>query len=329
MRAPRLARLSLVAAVVLGAGTSPARAANQCDTDPDAVFFEPTVDPSGLNNALAMLGDVDANPGNPPMRVPGLCVDHQVTLSTGFVTVPLAGAAFTVTPGPGSLAVDLLIPGPFQLGIDGGSYQAVNCASACVINLPYVGEVFNGCNIEAGIVGPVLGVLRATASFDDLAITQVADTCVLGDCTVASPLTSSTADVMGFDVNLTGVGTCPVFLDFPDPFPDLGPFDPCDGIDPLMEAILEPVIEDGLAAVLVDSTGEGALIKVFARQIAKDGCANIPEVDQCLAGQPVAGMVRGTNSPTLNAALYVLPVGFILAIGARRRRRSGDKRRSG
>jgi len=328
MRAPRFARASLVAAAVLGVGTSPARA-TECDTDPNAVFFEPTVDPSGLNNALAMLGDVEANPGNPPMVVPGLCTNHQITLSTGFVTLPLANAAFTVTPAPGSLGVELMIPGPFQVGVDGGSYQAVNCSSACVINLPYVGEVFNGCTIEAGIVGPVLGLLKATANFDDLTITQVADTCVLGDCTVASPLETSSANLLGFNVDLTGFGSCPVFLDFPDPFPDLGPFDPCDGIDPLMEFILEPVIEEGLAAALVDNTGQGALIKVFARQIAKDGCANIPEVDQCLAGQPVAGMMRGTNSPTLNAAMYVLPVGFILAIGARRRRRAGNKRRSG
>jgi len=313
-------RLALALMLVFGLSTE-ALSQTQCDTDPQRVFFEATVNPTQLNKLLARLGDREVDIGNVPVTLPGLCTDHQMSLGTGPVTLPFGTSPFTVTPAPGTLRVDLMLVGPFNFGLNGRTYRGTNCHSECVIEVPYLGEIFNGCDIEEGIVGPVLRSINASAGFDDLNISQRADTCVLGDCTAVHPLESTNASLINFDVDLTGFGSCGVFLDFPDPIPDLS-FDPCQGLDPLIESLLKPELENVIEDVFVTRAGEGTLIKVFSFQIRKDGCADIPEVKTCKQAQTVAGLVRGPRNPALSAALYLLPLGLVggLVVRVRRRR---------
>jgi hypothetical protein len=314
---PRRTRtaLALIAGGWLLAPVPGAHASTPCDTDPNAVPFEATLDPDTLNNLLERLGDINVRPPSANLTLGGLCVDHQVPVTLDLLALPVGQSPFTTTASLGRLEVELDIPGPFEIGVDGGNYRAVNCDSSCVVEVPYVGTIFNGCSIEAGFVRPVLGLLDVSASWDDIRVTQVADTCVLGDCTAVHPLESTQASLLGFDVDATGFGSCGVCLDFPDPFPDPPCFDPCDGIDPLLTGLVRPVIEDAVEGAFVDRQGEGVLMKVFSRQIVKDGCADIPEVRECEANLPLAqgGTLRGPRDHGLNAALYSLP--FVLAVG--------------
>lgn len=313
-------RVLALAAVMALALNTQASADTQCDADPNAVFFEPTVDATVVNNLLARLGSLDVNVGSVPLRVDGICVDHQIALNTGFSQVPVSDAPVTTTPRLGSLNVMLDIMGPFNFGIDGSQYTAIGCASGCRVEIPYIGEVFDACAIEAGLAAPVFGLLQANVGFDDIRVSQTADTCVLGDCTAIHPEESTSANIFNFNVDV--VGSCNISIDFPDPFPDPPSLDICAGIDGIIEDLVEPELEDAIADAFVNRDGEGILIQVFSRQIVKDGCANIPEVKECKDSQ-TAGLLRGPRNPLLNAALYLLPLGLVggLALRVRRRRR--------
>ena len=140
-------------------GLAPAsRAQTVCDTDPNAVPFEATVDPTTLNQLLSRLGNLDIRPPAAGITLPGVCVDHRVPLTLDILALPVGDAPFTVTPSLGRLQVDLHIPGPFEISIDGGNYQAINCDSSCVVEVPYLGTIFNGCEVEAAAVRPVLSL---------------------------------------------------------------------------------------------------------------------------------------------------------------------------
>lgn len=313
--------------VVFTLCVAPAWATTQCDTDPAKVLFQPTVDPAKLNKLLSRLGDHKLRTPDVNLTLSGLCVDHQIPIATGITTLPFGQAPFTVTPALGRLRVDLDLPGPFEVGVDGGRYRAVNCSSSCVIEVPYVGEVFNGCDIESAVVKPVLSVLNANVSWDDIQVSQVADTCVLGDCTAIHPLESSTVSLTNFDLDLVAGGSCEVFLDFPDPIPDIGPFDICAGIDSEIAGLIESALEDQLKGVFVKKDGGGLLIDVFSNQIIKDfGCVPIPEVRDCKKGSPVAGAVSRPRDYGLNALFYSLPIGVAGALAFRLRRRPASKR---
>jgi hypothetical protein len=315
----------LLGVALLGVAPGPVQAATQCNTDPNAVPFEATVDPTVLNRLLSRLGDRNVRSPNVEVTLPGLCVDHRLPISTGAVGIPLGDAPFTVTPGPGTIQVELELEGPFTVGVDGGRYQAVNCDSSCVVELPYVGPVFNACDIEAGLVRPILSVFQASATWDDIHVSQVADTCVLGDCTAVHPIESTQASLFGFDVDATGFGQCQVCIDFPDPIPDPPCLNPCEGFDPLIEDLLLANLEEKLADAFVTRTGDGLLIKVFSRQIVKDfGCIDIPEVREC-KGQtpPTGGLVRAPRDHGLNAIFYSLPLALAGVLALRLRRRAG------
>lgn len=316
-----MSRLAIAAFVVL-AGAAPAvqAADTVCDTDPNRVLFQPTVDPTKLNKLLAKLGDKNVTPKNADLTIPGLCIDYQIPLSTGVTTLPFGSSTFSVTPAVGSIRVDIDLPGPYEVGIDGGRFRAINCDSSCVLSVPYLGEILNGCDFEAAIVRPLFGAFNANASWDDIHATQVADTCVLGDCTAVHPLSSSTVNLTNFDVDLTGFGSCQFCI--PDPIGIC--FDPCDGLDPLIAPLVEGVLEDTVNGALVKKDGSGVLINVFGRQIVKDGCMDIPEVKDCKANQ-VAGAVRTPRDHGLNALFYSLPIGVAGVLALRLRRRSGPK----
>jgi hypothetical protein len=166
-------------------------------------------------------------------------------------------------------------------------------------------------------------VFNASASWDDIHITQTADTCVLGDCTAVHPLSSAQASITGFDVDATGFGDCNVCIDFPDPVPDPPCLNVCSGLDPLIEDLLQPEIESVLSDAFVNRRGEGQLIEVFSRQITKDfGCIDIPEVRECRGATGVAGLVRAPRDRGLSAALYALPLGVAGVLAMRLRRRA-------
>ncbi len=314
-------RIALAAALVMVSATTSADTV--CDSTPNAVRFTPTVNADGLNNLLATLGARSVNVDDVPVTFGGFCTDHQITVSPGFVQIPFGDAPFTVTPGLGSVKVDLFVSGPFELGFNGRNYRRVNCDSSCVIELPYIGEVFDGCAIEGGLVGPIIRGLNASAGWDDLTVSQTADTCVLGDCTAVHPLESTSATIHGFDIDLTGFGSCPIEIDFPDPIPDVG-FDPCDGLDGLIADLLEPTLVGAIEGAFVNNEGKGILIQVFSFQIVKDGCLPIPEVRECKQAQtPIAGLVRTPRNRVLNAALYLVPLGIVGGIALRKRRRRG------
>lgn len=310
--------LGLIGVIVLA---PVAFAQTVCDTPDKRVDFTPTVDPTSLNNLLSRLGTVQITPKNDPaITLPGLCTDHQISLATGNIGFDAGSSPFMVTPGFGTIQVALDIPGPFQVGFDGGNYQAVNCASVCVVDIPYLGELFNGCEIEQFVVEPVLSLLHANVSWDQVDVVQVADTCVLNDCTAVHPLEFSNTNLVNFDVDLTGFGSCGI--SFPPPLDFLGSFDPCDGIDPLIAGLLEPVLEDLFGGVFVNRQGAGTLVKAFSFQIVRDGCFPIQEVKDCRAAQTaVAGTMRAPNSPILNAFLYLVPLGFVGGLSLRVRRK--------
>jgi hypothetical protein len=322
MRALHASAALAVAGLVSLALPVAAGAQTVCDTDPNAVPFEATVDPTALNKLLARLGDRTVRPPNTAITLPGLCVDHRIPISLGAVGIPLGDAPFTVTPAPGTIRVDLDLTGPFTVGVDGGRYQAVNCDSSCRVELPYIGEVFDGCDIEAGLVRPVLSVFNASVAWDDIHISQVADTCVLGDCTAVHPLENASASLLGFDVDATGFGDCSVCLDFPDPIPDPPCLNPCDGIDGLLEDLLQTTLEDQISDAFVNRQGQGILIKVFSNQIVKDGCLPIQEVRDCRDRTPPAGLVRAPRDHGLNAIFYSLPLALAGVLALRLRRRA-------
>jgi len=189
-----------------------------------------------------------------------------------------------------------------------------------VLSVPYLGELLNGCDFEAAIVRPIFGAFNASASWDDIHATQIADTCVLGDCKAVNPLSSSSVNLTSFSVNVAG--SCQFCL--PDPISLC--FDPCDGLDGLISPLVEGVLEDTVNGAIVKRDGSGLLINVFARQIVKDGgCQDIPEVKECKANPPVAGVIRTPRDHGLNALFYSLPIGLASVLALRLRRRSGSK----
>jgi hypothetical protein len=79
-----------------------------CDTDPGAVDYTPTVDPTLLNALVDTLGVIDVN----TTAGQGVRLLYNHTLNVTLDSfIDLAGADFIVTPGFGNLEVDLMIPG--------------------------------------------------------------------------------------------------------------------------------------------------------------------------------------------------------------------------
>jgi len=312
----------LVIGVCLLGFTPAARAATECDTATGAVDFQATVNPAPLNKLLASLGDQDIDlGGGVTVAFQGLCVRHEFVAFAELFSIPIGQAPFTVTPSPGALQVDLSVLGPFNVGMGTRQYASSSCDSTCVVEIPYIGEVFNGCSIESGLVGPVVAGWSLSASWDDILVTQVADTCVLGDCSAIHPLESTTADVVNFDIS--GFGSCNISLDFPDPLPDLS-LDICAEVDSLIASLLVGPMEDLIENIFVTPDGKGLLIEVFHRDIIKDGCNDIPEVRACW--NPVAastGQIRGPRSRGLNMAFYALPLALAFGLTLRLRRRAG------
>lgn len=322
----RVMRPAFVAlTVVLGvAAPAAALAPTVCATTPGVVFFTPTVDPSALNGFLALLGNHPFNPPQAFVDIPGLCVTHEIALNTGVTHLPFGTSTFTVTPAFGSFRVDLDLPGPYNVGVDGSNYQQKpgSCSSSCVLHIPYLGDI-NGCNVESDIVRPVLGLLHASVTWDDVKATQIADTCVLPTCVAVNPLRSSTFSLANFKAHF--IGSCNVCLPLPPPLNAC--LDPCSGIDSLIASPIENALESSFNALLMPNPNEGLLIDVFANDIVHDFfCLDIPEVTACKNRHTptMKGVVRGPRDHGLNAIFYSLPIG-VAGVLAFRLRRRGSK----
>jgi hypothetical protein len=317
----RVMRPAFVALIVLLGAAAPSTA-TVCSTTPGVVFFTPTVDPTALNGFLALLGNQPFNPPQANVVIPGLCVDHQIALNTGVTHLPFGTSTFTVTPALGSFRVDLDLPGPYNVGVDGSNYSQApgTCSSICVVHIPYIGDI-NGCNIESDIVRPVLGLLHASVTWDDVKATQIADTCVLPTCVAVNPLRSSTFTLANFKAHF--IGSCNVCLPF---FPNAC-LDPCSGIDSLIASPIQNALESSFNALLQPKPDEGLLIDVFANDIVHDFfCLDIPEVTACKNKRTptLKGVVRGPRDHGLNAIFYSLPIG-VAGVLAFRLRRRGSK----
>jgi len=302
--------------------TPAAHAATQCDTAPGAVDFQAMVNPAPLNKLLASMGNQDVDLGG-GVRIPfqGLCVRHEFVAYAELFSIPLSQAPFTVTTSPGAIEVDLSLLGPFSVGMGTRGYSYTSCDSFCVFEVPYLNYTFDGCAMEAGIVEPIVAGWNLSASWDDIQITQIADTCVLGDCSAIHPLEITTADVVNFDVSL--LGSCNISLDFPDPIPDPPSLDICSAVNSLLASLTVGLLEGQLENIFVKPDGTGVLIDVFHRDIVKDGCNDIPEVRACW--NPVAastGQIRAPKSRGFNMAFYAVPLALAFGLTLRLRRRS-------
>jgi len=285
-------------------------AATQCDTDPAAVPFQATVDPSLLNDYLTSLPNVPVGKTY-PVGFGGICVDHRLDIVLAG-SAATQQSAFLVTPSLGALQVQL------YLGVLNGSlavqnYRTINCGGFGCFDWV--------CAAEEAAVRAMIGSFNGSVSASSVQVTQLADTCVLGDCTAVHPLDSTTATVAGFNLNV--LGSCEVcFLDWC--------LDPCSFINHAIRDLIDWLVDIGdlIAGFFVADDGTGVLINIFANDIVKDGCLPVSEVIQCRrAGAPapaVAGFVRAPRGGGLNALLYAVPL--FLAIGAivRLRRRRKD-----
>ena len=82
-------------------------------------------------------------------------------------------------------------------------------------------------------------------------MSQVADTCVLGDCTAVHPLASSNTTLTNFNIN-AGL-SCKVCL--PDPFPHEC-FDACDSLNSVIESALVPVLANARYVYVASYDGD-------------------------------------------------------------------------
>lgn len=325
-RSRRAATIALIALPALFGFAPQSRAATICDSDAAAVDFEATVNADLLNDFLSGVGEVPIDLGTAiPVTFGGLCTNHRFDLVATAAGIVVDGAPFTVTPGFGSIQVDLTMGG-FNTSLGTRNYRTTNCSSICVATLPLVGEVFNGCSVEGTLVGTVVNNRTAHASWDGTQVTQVGDTCVLGDCTAVHPLETTNATLFNFDIDATAFGSCSFCINFPAPFDALDICgNPCDFLDPLITSLLRPRFESALEGAFVDDQGNGVLIDVFHTDITKDffGCFDIPEVRECRQNSvALAGMAGAPVDRSYNAIFFALPLALAGGLALRLRRRA-------
>ncbi len=313
-----------------------------CDTDPEAVRYTPSVDPTLLNALIDTLGGIDVFTTSST----GISLLYSHTLHVTLDSfIDLAGTDFIVTPGFGSLEVELAIPGWGSDLSTSMSHAACrncdaeynSCASDCDDDYDdcctYFGcELICGpiwvacegicagaypicladvglCIAEREAIDFLLGGHSFGMSFSSASVTQTADVCVTGDCDVANPLETNVADLSGFLLHLFPTG---------DPL----------GIGAWLNGIISSLvnwvlnIESIIAGFFVTTQGEGVLILPFVADIASDGCLPVQEVIDCAGGgcstvEEQAGSIgRGAN-----LLFYGLPVLLLLGLLIWRKRR--------
>ena len=239
MKAKRIGIILLLAGI-LALGLSPGvRATTECDTDPAAIPYQASVDPSLLNGVLNLLGEVDVNL---PFAVPiDLLYDHTLNLTLDSA-INLRDVDFMVTTDLGSIEVELALPAwetDMTITIDHapcrncgaelddceddcsddyddcctyplcelvcGPIQGV-CLAACGAEwLVCEGDVVL-CQGEAAGIDVLLDGATAGVSFNSATVTQTADVCVNGTCEAIHPVESTDANMVGFHLQLLPEG---------------------------------------------------------------------------------------------------------------------------
>jgi hypothetical protein len=334
--------IALVACFLgLTAGTE-TRATTICDTDPAAVPFRPTVDPTLLNAAIDTLGAIDVS--KTTSSSVNLLYRHTLYVTLDSL-IDIGGADFMVTPGFGSLEVELAVPAwNTNLSTSMSHAACRNCSSeynSCVDDCDddyddcctYWGcEVICGpiwvacegiclgavpicetdalaCVAEREAINLLLSGHNFGMSFSSADVTQTADICVTGDCDVPNPEESTVADLNGFTLHLFPTG---------DPL----------GIGSWLNGLISSLvnwalnIESQIASFFVTPGGGGVLILPFALDIASDGCLPVQEVIDCAGGgcstvdRPPAAIGRRAN-----LLFYGLPLAFLAGLLFWRKRR--------
>jgi hypothetical protein len=345
-RAPRRKRtygsvFLLACILTLGLGSG-ALATTVCDTDPDAVPYTPTVNPDRLNALLDTLGSIDIDyVFNVPVS---LLFSHTLNLSMNSA-IDLAGVDFIVTPGLGTLEVELAIPAwstslstsmshaacrncgsEYNSCLDGcdDDYDdccdyfgcelicvpiLVACDAGCLGALGLCEPVELACEGEGAAIDLLLGGNNFGMSFASASLTQTADICVEGNCRPSFPAESTVADLSGFSFQL---------------FPETDILGVGEWVNDLITGLINWIvdIENTIADFFETPDGQGVLVLPFAFDIYTDGCLPPREVIDCIAGgcstveRPKGRIGRGAN-----LVFYVLPVAFLLGISLWSRRR--------
>jgi hypothetical protein len=303
-------------APVSSAATPVPLATTSCDTDPNAVPFEPTVTPALLNTFLknnpnvAVSKPFDINFG-------GVCVDHHLHMLMSAAAAT-QNSSFLVTPSPGALQV-LLNLGALSGTLAVQTYDSTGCATLCPQFL---------CDTEESLLRTVVEGADGTVSASSVQITQTADICVLGDCTAVHPLDSTFASMNGFRMEL--FGSCNHCVD-PCPFFSCEIcVNPCSGLDSAITGFTNWLVDISglLAKAMVNPDGSGTLIDIFSSGIVSDGCLPISEVTECrragAQAPTLAGLARPPKGRGASTVLYFVPL--LVAVGAivglRRRRKA-------
>ncbi|MEW6442301.1 MAG: hypothetical protein AB1640_15290 [bacterium] len=326
-----------------------AGAATVCDTDPTMIDFEPTVDPTLLNDVLNLLGTIPIDYTYSEWVT--LLFTH--TLNLNLVSeIPLEGVDFAVTTLPGSLQVLLTLPAwsaNMTLTVDNAwcrncdaEYNscAADCDSDydacmedcggwpwCVISCGAEWTVCEGlcagafaictpvrlaCEAENAALQVLLDGYTAGLGFTSATVTQTADVCMTDTCMqVMSPLESTDAILSGFSLRL---------------FPEGDPL----GIGAWLNDIISGLVNwladlsSLIEGFFVNNEGEGLLINVFHRDIGYDGCMPAQPVLDCLqAGCSTVDQPRHTLGRSANVVFYAIPAVLLVGLILWRRRSAG------
>ncbi len=334
--------LLLSSLLILGLSPPGAEATSVCDTDPAAVRYTPSVDPTLLNALVDTLGAVDVT--STSSRNASLLYGHTlyVTLDS---EIDLGGADFIVTPGFGTLEVELAIPG-WSTNLSttmshsacrdcGNEYDScVNdcdddyddcctyfgceaicgpiwlaceglCAGAYPVCLADVGL----CIAEREGIDLLLSGHAFGMSFSSASLTQTADICVSGNCEPEFPEETTIADLNGFTLHL---------------FPTGDPLGVGSWLNGLVSGIVNWAlnIEAAIADFFVTPDGQGVLILPFAADIVSDGCLPVQQVADCTGGGcSIVDRQAGALGRGANLLFYGLPVAFLAGLLLWRRKR--------
>lgn len=333
----------LLLSSILTLGLSPgALATTVCDTDPAAVQYEPTVDPTLLNALIDTLGVIDLNTTSGQ----GISLLYNHTLSVTLnSSIDLAGADFILTPGFGILEVELMIPGwstnlstsvshascrscgsEYNSCVDGCDDDYDNCCDYFACEIP-CGAVWLACEgvcagaiavCEADVllcqgeragINALLGGYSFGLSFSSASLTQTADICVSGECQPTFPVENTDATLNNFTLHL---------------FPTGDPLGVGSWLNGLISGLIDWAldIENTIASFFETPEGDGVLILPFALDIATDGCLPAQPVLDCIAGG-CSTVERPTDRirRSANMLFYALPVAFLVGLVFWRKKR--------
>ncbi len=344
---------------ILTLGLCPvAEATTICDTDPAATPYTPTVDPTLLNALIDTLGAIDVSKtSGTGVR---LLYNHTLNVTLNS-SINLGGADFIVTPGFGTMEVDLMIPGwstnlstsmthaacrncnAEYTSCNNGCDNTYNsCVSGCVNNPSFpcygvqlccetgCGTAWTACQGVCAGAYPICQTDAAACSAERAAINVLLSGYSFG-------MSFSSASVTQ-NADICVSGECQPKFPVETTVADLNGFtlhlfptgDPL-GVGSWLNGIISSLvnwalnIESTIASFFETPEGEGVLILPFGLDIATDGCLPAQPVLDCIAGG--CSTVERPESRihrSANMLFYALPVAFLLGLLLLRRRRTMD-----